>query len=59
MNSCKKLQKIHSKAPNIRGFVFIVRFSVIFERSEEIKKTTCYAGGGELALASSRKPPMI
>jgi len=36
-----------------------VRFSVIFERSEEIKKTTCYAGGGELALASSRKPPMI
>jgi hypothetical protein len=39
--------------------IFVVRFSVIFERSEEIKKTTCYAGGGELALASSRKPPMI
>ncbi len=38
---------------------FIARFSVIFERSEEIKKTTCYAGGGELALASSRKPPVI
>ena len=42
------------------GFpAFFARFSVIFERSEEIKKTTCYAGGGELALASSRKPPVI
>ena len=40
---------------------FIVHFSELSERKREKQKTTCYAGGGEKASASSipKQPPYI
>ena len=49
------------KAIFAKKLLLIVHFSELSERKREKQKTTCYAGGGEKASASSipKQPPYI